>query len=63
MNSLQMNYWPAEATGLGSLHHQLFDLMDLMHETGKVTAKEMYGAGGWVSFLPPTMTISRLTVL
>lgn len=46
-----MNYWPAEVTGLGSLHHQLFDLMDRMHETGKETAREMYGAGGWVS--PP----------
>lgn len=46
-----MNYWPAEVTGLSSLHNQLFDLMDLMHHTGKTTAKEMYGADGWVSDL------------
>lgn len=43
-----MNYWPAEVAGLSSLHNQLFDLMDLMHKTGKNTAKDMYGASGWV---------------
>ncbi|KAH7303450.1 Six-hairpin glycosidase-like protein [Stachybotrys elegans] len=47
--NLEMNYWPAEVTGLGVLHNQLFDLIDLMHETGKNTARDMYGVGGWMS--------------
>ncbi|KAL2752584.1 glycoside hydrolase family 95 protein [Sodiomyces alcalophilus JCM 7366] len=47
--NLEMNYWPAEVTNLPGLHHQLFDLLDLMHETGKHTAREMYNASGWMS--------------
>ncbi|CAG9975538.1 unnamed protein product [Clonostachys byssicola] len=47
--NLQMNYWPAEVTNLAGLHNQLFDLLDLMHNTGKEVAKNMYGASGWMS--------------
>jgi alpha-L-fucosidase 2 len=44
----EMNYWPAETTNLGECVQPLQDmLMDLSH-TGGRTAREMYGAGGWV---------------
>lgn len=39
--SLEMNYWPAEVTGLGSLHNQLFDLIELMRVDGTRTARKM----------------------
>lgn len=44
----QMNYWPAEMFGLGSLHLPLFDHMKRMRENGRKTAKEMYGCRGIV---------------
>ena len=47
--NLQMNYWPAETTGLGELHLPLFDLMDSLVEPGGRTAQVMYGARGWVA--------------
>lgn len=45
----QMNYWPAEVTSLPEMHLPLFDLIKDISVTGKRTAKEFYGAGGWVA--------------
>ena len=46
--NFQMNYWPAEITSLSELHLPMFDLMEAMVPYGQKTAKEMYGANGWV---------------
>ena len=44
----EMNYWPAEVTNLSECHEPLFDLIDDVAETGRKTAREHYGARGWV---------------
>jgi alpha-L-fucosidase 2 len=44
----EMNYWPAEVTGLSELHEPLFDLIDRAKEAGRDVAKRLYGAGGFV---------------
>ena len=46
--NLQMNYWPAEITNLSESHLPLFDLAASLVKPGERTAKEMYGARGWV---------------
>lgn len=46
--NVNMNYWPAEVTGLGELHPQLFDLIDLARPWGRLTAREVYGCDGFV---------------
>jgi alpha-L-fucosidase 2 len=43
----QMNYWPAETTNLPELALPLFDLIKDLSETGRKTARDMYGARGW----------------
>jgi len=45
----QMNYWPAEPTNLVELHEPFLKMVKEMAETGTVTAKNMYGARGWVA--------------
>lgn len=45
----QMNYWPAEKTNLTEMHEPLFQMIRELAETGKETAKVMYGAGGWMA--------------
>ena len=45
----EMNYWPAEVTNLSEMHVPLLDWIKDLAETGKVTAKEFYGARGWVA--------------
>lgn len=47
--NFQMNYWPAEITNLTELHTPMFDLMELLCQTGSETAKKTYGAQGWVA--------------
>lgn len=44
----QQNYWAAEVCNLSECQTPLFALIDLMREHGRDTAKEMYGAPGWV---------------
>jgi alpha-L-fucosidase 2 len=44
----EMNYWPAEVTGLADLHAPLFDLVDKAREDGRHVAKAIYGARGFV---------------
>jgi alpha-L-fucosidase 2 len=45
----QMNYWPAEATGLSELHQPLLDWLPGLARTGRATAREFYGTRGWVA--------------
>jgi alpha-L-fucosidase 2 len=42
--NIQMNYWPAEAGNLSETTQPFFDLMKMSLESGRRTAKEMYGA-------------------
>ena len=44
----EMNYWPAEIANLADCHRPLFDLIADVAESGAITAKEHYGARGWV---------------
>ncbi len=44
----QQNYWPAEVCNLSECQTPLFALIDVMRESGRTTAREMYGAQGWV---------------
>ncbi len=46
--NLQMNYWPAEAMGLGSRVDALTDYIDRLARDGATTASRLYGAKGWV---------------
>lgn len=46
--NLQMNYWPAEVLNLSSCAQPLFQMIKELSEAGKQTAKEHYGAPGWV---------------
>lgn len=45
----QMNYWPAEETNLSENHEPLLRLTRELAVTGAKTAREMYGADGWVA--------------
>jgi alpha-L-fucosidase 2 len=44
----EMNYWPAESGNLAECVEPLIQLVDDLTVTGSRTAKEMYGAEGWV---------------
>ncbi|RKD90638.1 glycoside hydrolase family 95 protein [Mangrovibacterium diazotrophicum] len=44
----EMNYWPAEVTNLSEMHEPLFSMVKDLSETGQQSAREMYGARGWV---------------
>lgn len=44
----EMNYWPAEKCNLSELHEPLFQMVKELSESGRETAKTMYGARGWV---------------
>ena len=46
--NLEMNYWPSEVTNLTELNEPLFKLIREIYEQGKQTARDMYGAEGWV---------------
>ncbi len=48
--NLQMNYWPANVTGLSELNNPLFDYVDRLIESGKVTARKNFGCRG--AYLP-----------
>jgi len=47
--NLQMNYWPAEVTGLGECAEPLIRFIDSLREPGRKTAKVNYGCDGWVA--------------
>jgi alpha-L-fucosidase 2 len=44
----EMNYWPSEVTNLTEMNEPLIQMIKELSETGKQTAKDMYGAQGWV---------------
>lgn len=50
--NLEMNYWPAEVTGLSECTAPLFDFIDSMVPAGKAAARDLWGAEG--VFLPIT---------
>ena len=45
----EMNYWPAEKTNLAELHEPFLQMVKELSETGRETAKVMYGAKGWMA--------------
>ncbi len=45
----EMNYWPAEVTNLAECHEPLFDMIDQLRPSGRKTAREHYGCGGFVA--------------
>jgi alpha-L-fucosidase 2 len=45
----EMNYWPAEPTGLGGLAEPLWRMCDELAVTGSETARNIYGARGWTA--------------
>lgn len=45
----EMNYWPAEKSNMPEMHEPLIQMIKELSETGKQTAKTMYGADGWVA--------------
>lgn len=44
----EMNYWPSEITNLSELNEPLVKMIKELSESGRQTAKEMYGANGWM---------------
>ena len=46
--NVQMNYWPVEVCNLSELSQPLSNLIEHLYITGQATAKEFYGAHGWV---------------
>jgi alpha-L-fucosidase 2 len=45
----EMNYWPAEKTNLSELHEPLLSMVKDLSVAGRQTAKDMYGARGWMA--------------
>ena len=45
----EMNYWPAEETNLPEMHEPLVSMVKDLSVTGRQTARDMYGARGWVT--------------
>lgn len=45
----QQNYWVAEVGNLAQSQTPLFKLIDGLRESGRETARQLYGAPGWVS--------------
>jgi alpha-L-fucosidase 2 len=46
--NLEMNYWPSEVANLSDLNEPLFRLIREVSATGGRTARDIYGAKGWV---------------
>ena len=45
----EMNYWPAEKTNLAEMHKPFLKMVEELAITGEQTAKDMYGARGWMA--------------
>jgi len=45
----EMNYWPAEKTNLSELHEPFLQMVKELAVAGTQTAKDMYGARGWMA--------------
>lgn len=46
--NLEMNYWPADILNLSACNTPLFNMIEGLQQTGKLTARAHYGAPGWV---------------
>ncbi|MEV4219026.1 glycoside hydrolase family 95 protein [Nonomuraea sp. NPDC049725] len=46
--NLQMNYWPAQVTGLAETAEPYHAFVEALREPGRRTAKELFGTEGWV---------------
>jgi len=44
----EMNYWPSEVTNLTEMNEPLIQMVRELSQTGQQTARDMYGARGWV---------------
>jgi alpha-L-fucosidase 2 len=44
----EMNYWPAEVTHLSEMHEPFLQMIRELSESGRETAREMYGCRGWM---------------
>jgi alpha-L-fucosidase 2 len=47
--NIQMNYWPAEVCGIGELHDQFFQYIEMLRPHAEKTAKVAYGCRGAVA--------------
>lgn len=45
----EMNYWPAMVTNLAECQEPLIELIKRVRENGRVTARKMYGCGGFMA--------------
>lgn len=45
----EMNYWPAEVTNLSENHEPFIQMVKELSQSGRETAKVMYGADGWTA--------------
>jgi len=45
----EMNYWPSEETNLAEMHEPLIEMVRDLSQSGRETAKVMYGSNGWVA--------------
>jgi len=45
----EMNYWPSEVTNLTETHKPLIEMVKDLSESGKGTARTLYGCNGWVT--------------
>lgn len=45
----EMNYWVADVGNIGETQQPLFDMISDLSRTGAVTARTMYGCGGWMA--------------
>jgi len=45
----EMNYWPSEVCNLTETNEPFFNMIRDLSETGAITAKKMYGCGGWMA--------------
>ncbi len=59
--NLQMNYWPADVTGLGSLNQPLFDFIDGVIANGKNAARENFDMAG--TMVPHTTDLWQVAFL
>jgi alpha-L-fucosidase 2 len=47
--NIQMNYWPSLVTNLAECQQPFFDFINSLRERGSITAREVYGARGFVA--------------
>jgi len=47
--NVEMNYWPAESTGLGECHGPLLSWLAELADSGEYTARTVYNMRGWVA--------------